>query len=55
MKTSVRAAVEVMFQRRRQCLIAGYVLINRGYTHRPGLTTSIVKSEYDGGTNVTFA
>jgi hypothetical protein len=28
MKTSVRAAVEVMFQRRRQCLTAGQVLIN---------------------------
>ena len=32
MKTSVRAAVEVMFQRRRQCLTAGQVLINRDFT-----------------------
>jgi hypothetical protein len=35
MKTSVRAAVEVMFQRRRQCLAAGQVLINRDGTHNP--------------------
>jgi hypothetical protein len=29
MKTSARAAVEVIFQRKRQCLTAGQVLINR--------------------------
>lgn len=34
MKTSVRAVVEAMFQRRRQCLTAGQVLINRAYTHQ---------------------
>jgi len=31
MKTSVLAAVEVMFQRRRQCLTAGQVLINLSF------------------------
>ena len=30
----MRAAVEVMFQHRRQCLTAGQVLINRVNTHR---------------------
>src|SRR5437879_5209074 len=39
MKTSVRAAVEVMFQRRRQCLTAGQVLINRDYAQNPSIVT----------------
>jgi len=32
----VRAAVEVMFQRMRQCLTAGQVLINPHYAQNPG-------------------
>ena len=40
-----RAAVEVMFQRRRQCLIAGQVLISPYYTQYQKAPTFTVSCE----------